>query len=187
MDDSLDETITLAPPPASKPPAPPEPPAKKKGPVLHRLEAIAGWLGGAGFELGWIHRVLYWWKQFGIVKMLGVAIAVFMPLMKFEVLPHLASRTVSAWAEGFDDPDYRVPNKIQTASTREALAEAPPVIRAVATIDEKQSASKDDEITSAELSHELAAMGISPDDVERANAFVRGARKVKSGFKRLVD
>lgn len=97
MDDSLDETITIAPPNA--PPKPPET-EQKKGPALHRLEGAAGWMGGAGFELGWIHRVLYWWKQFGLVKMLGVALAVFMPLLKFEVLPHLAANASSAWAEG---------------------------------------------------------------------------------------
>lgn len=50
-----------------------------------------------------------------------------------------------------DDPDYRVADAIQFAVTREAMREAPPVVRAVAALDEKQLGQEDAQITNDEL------------------------------------
>jgi len=103
-------------------------------------------------------------------------------------LPISDSFTVECGGER-DDRNYRVADAIQFAVTKEAMREAPPVVRAVAALDEKQLEQPDEEITSDELSAELKTLGVSDEvtsRVEQAGAFTRGVKRVKEGFKRLT-
>lgn len=80
------------------------PPREPAGGAPHpssRIEAALDWLEGAGLGIGWLERVVYWWKHFGVLKALGVVLAVALPVIKYAGIPSVASRTVSTIAEGY--------------------------------------------------------------------------------------
>lgn len=72
------------------------------GRVAEKFDSFADWLSGAGLGVSWFERVVYWWKHFGLVKMLGVAVAVFLPLWKYQLFPMLCTRAADDVAEAYN-------------------------------------------------------------------------------------
>ncbi|MEO8217982.1 MAG: AsmA family protein [Acidobacteriota bacterium] len=79
--------------------APPPRVVKPLSRLIHRAEEALTWLEASDLGSAWGNRIVYWIKHFGIIQALGVIIAVGLPLVKFEWLPHVASTTASSIAE----------------------------------------------------------------------------------------
>ena len=82
-----------------QPDIPSHQPAKPLARFIHRAEDALTWLEASELGWGWGNRILYWVKHLGLVQALGVLLAVGLPLVKFEYLPHLASSTAATIAE----------------------------------------------------------------------------------------
>ncbi len=71
-------------------------------PFRDKLEKINDWLQSAGFGALWLERFVQWWKQFGLPQAIALIVAISFPLLKYAVLPQVASLSASAMAEGHD-------------------------------------------------------------------------------------